>query len=248
MKKFILIIQFMTRIPINLSLEVKREDFADAVRYFPLVGLIIGAIDLFVYIITSKVFHGMLPAVFAMISHIIVTGGLHLDGLSDTADGIFSGRSKDKILEIMKDSRVGTFGVLALIALMLLKFAAIQELSKVNIYSVLLISPVISRTLATLLMYKRRYARQKEGLGDLFIGKISTLTFSIALALGLIITLAVGRTYGLIVIIVGYIFTILFRLYIEKRLDGITGDILGASVELNEVLVLIVFCLLQSLI
>lgn len=248
MKKFILIIQFMTRIPINLSLEVKREDFADAVRYFPLVGLIIGAIDLFVYIITSKLFHGILPVVFTMISHIIVTGGLHLDGLSDTADGIFSGRSKDKILDIMKDSRVGTFGVLALVTLMLLKFAAIQEISETNIYSALLISPVISRTFATLLMYKRRYARQKEGLGDLFIGKISTLTFSIALALGLIITLAVGRTYGLIVIIVGYIFTILFRSYIEKRLDGITGDILGASVELNEVLVLIVFCLLQSLI
>ncbi|GFP74124.1 adenosylcobinamide-GDP ribazoletransferase [Clostridium fungisolvens] len=248
MRKFILIIQFMTRIPINLSLEVKREDFADAVRYFPLVGLIIGAIDLLIYIITCKLFHGMLPVVFTMISHIIVTGGLHLDGLSDTADGIFSGRSKDKILEIMKDSRVGTFGVLALVALMLLKFSAIEELSRVNIYSALLISPVISRTLTTLLMYKRRYAREKEGLGDLFIGKISTLTFSIALALGIIITLAVGRTYGLIVIVIGFIFTVCFRSYIEKRLDGITGDILGASVELNEVLVLVVFCLLQNII
>ncbi|GFZ33557.1 adenosylcobinamide-GDP ribazoletransferase [Clostridium zeae] len=248
MKKLILIIQFMTRIPINLSLEVKREDFADAVRYFPLVGLIIGAIDLLIYIITSKLFHGMLPAVFAMISHIIVTGGLHLDGLSDTADGIFSGRSKDKILEIMKDSRVGTFGVLALVALLLLKFSAIQDLSEVNIYSALLISPVISRTFMTLLMYKRRYAREKEGLGDLFIGKISLVTFSIALVLGLIITLVLGRIYGFIVIIVGFVFTVCFRAYIEKRLDGITGDILGASVELNEVLVLIVFCLLQSLV
>jgi adenosylcobinamide-GDP ribazoletransferase len=237
----------MTRIPINLNLEVNREDFADSVRYFPLVGLIIGGIDLLVYIVTSKLFSGMLPAVFTMVSHIIVTGGLHLDGLSDTADGIFSGRGKDKILEIMKDSRVGTFGVLALVSLMLFKFAAIEELTAVNIYSALLISPVLSRTFATLLMYKRRYARQKEGLGDLFIGKISTLTFSIAVILGLIITLAVGRIYGLIVIIVGFIFTILFRLYIEKRLDGITGDILGASIELNEMLVLIVFCLLQSL-
>ncbi|QAA34835.1 adenosylcobinamide-GDP ribazoletransferase [Clostridium manihotivorum] len=245
MKKLILIIQFMTRIPINLSLEVKREDFADAVRYFPIVGVIVGALDMLIYLGTSTFFHGVLPSVFTILSHIIITGGLHLDGVSDTADGIFSGRNKERVLEIMKDSRVGTFGVLALIIIILLRFSALQDMPNINIYTALLVSPVISRSLATLLMYKRRYAREKEGLGDLFIGKISKTTLFLALFIGIGVTLLAARLNGLIVIIVGVIFTLIFRTYIEKRLDGVTGDILGASIELNEVIALIVFNLLR---
>lgn len=235
----------MTRIPINLSLEVKREDFADAVRYFPIVGVIVGSIDMLIYLVTSTFFHGALPSVFTILSHIIITGGLHLDGVSDTADGIFSGRNKERVLEIMKDSRVGTFGVLALIIIILLRFVAIEDMPKMNLYSALFISPVISRSLATLLMYKRRYARESEGLGDLFIGKISKMTSFLALFIGIGVTLLAARLNGLIVILVGVVFTLIFRTYIEKRLDGVTGDILGASIELNEVIVLIVFNLLM---
>lgn len=192
MKNLILIIQFMTRIPININLEVKREDFAKGVMFFPVVGLIIGLFDLAVLYISNKIFPPMISSVFVLISHICITGGLHLDGLGDTVDGIYSGRSKEKILEIMKDSRSGTFGVIVLVVILLLRFTSVLSLSGEEIYRAVVISPIIARTVVTLLMYKRKYARENQGLGDLFIGQISRKTLILVFLIGIIPTILIG--------------------------------------------------------
>ncbi|SHK53427.1 cobalamin-5'-phosphate synthase [Clostridium cavendishii DSM 21758] len=241
MKNFILLLQFLTRIPININLEVNREDFADAVKYFPLVGFVIGVIDLCTIYLFSKIFSAQVSAVLLIIVHTVITGGLHLDGLGDTVDGIYSGRSKERVLEIMKDSRSGTFGVIALIVILMLKFSCVASLSNYSMYRAILLSPIIARSVVTILMYKRRYAREHEGLGDLFIGKISKRTFFIALILGFISSALIGEVRGLIAYFVALLFAIGFRNYIEKKIDGITGDILGASIELNEAIVLLCF-------
>ncbi|GIM28179.1 adenosylcobinamide-GDP ribazoletransferase [Clostridium polyendosporum] len=243
MKNFILILQFMTRIPININLDVKREDFAEAVRYFPLVGLIIGCFDIIVYFLMSKIFPTTIASVFMVLSHVFITGGLHMDGLGDTADGMFSGRSRERILEIMKDSRAGSFGVLAVVIALLFRFGAFQSLQvqATVLYRGALLSPIIARTLVSMLMYRRTYAREKEGLGDLFIGKISRKTFITVLIMGIILTLFIGGYKGAISFGVVALFVLWLGRYVEKKIEGLTGDVLGASIELSEIIVLLCF-------
>ena len=126
MKIFILMIQFFTRIPINKELDIKREDFSKGIIYFPLVGLLVGCVNGLVYFMTSKVLGGWIPLIALLISNIFVTGALHLDGLADTCDGLFSARKKEKMLEIMRDSRIGTNGAIALFVSLLLKLSLIH--------------------------------------------------------------------------------------------------------------------------
>lgn len=241
MKNFILILQFMTRIPININLKVERENFQKGVAYFPLVGLIIGCMEAFVYYISSNLFSINISILFVIITHVVVTGAIHIDGFGDTIDGIFSGRSKARILEIMKDSRVGTFGALGIILLVLGKLIGLREIAQSEIITVIILAPIISRTVVTFLMYKRRYAREKEGLGDLFIGVLEKKNFIAALMLGMLLTLLLAREKGIIILIISLIITLILRSYIEKKIDGVTGDILGASIELNELLIFIFF-------
>lgn len=241
MKTFILAIQFMTRIPININLDIKREDFQKTVKFFPIIGLIVGGFEIFIYYICSKVMSNNLASFMTILSHIVITGGIHMDGLSDTADGIFSGRSKQKILEIMKDSRVGTFGALAIIFLVVGKIIILTDMPELNIFTAIILAPIISRTMNIFLMYNRKYARQEESMGDLFIGVLEKKNYIICLVLSIIITITIGKLYGIIVFLISFIFTIIFRNYIEKKIDGLTGDILGASDELNEFLIYLLF-------
>jgi adenosylcobinamide-GDP ribazoletransferase len=115
MKRLILLIQFLTRIPININLSVTREDLSKSVIYFPIVGYIIGIILALFYKFSIFYFDKIIIVFLVVIIEIVITGGLHIDGLSDTVDGIYSGREKKKIIEIMKDPNVGTFGVLSII-------------------------------------------------------------------------------------------------------------------------------------
>lgn len=231
----------MTRIPININLKVERENFQKGVVYFPLVGLIVGAFEAAIFYISSRVVTFNISIFITVISHVAITGAIHIDGLGDTIDGIFSGREKERILEIMKDSRVGTFGALGIIFLIVGKIITLSSINAIEIYKAIIIAPIISRTLITFLMYKRKYAREKEGMGDLFISVLEKKNFIIALIIGIILISTIGRIKGVTLLIICFFLTILFRNYIEKRIDGVTGDILGASVELNELLVFLIY-------
>lgn len=241
MKNFILAIQFMTRIPININLDIKRDEFYQIVKFFPIVGLIIGLLEFCIYSIL-KIFlintSIEVTAFITVLSHIIITGGMHIDGFSDTADGVFSGRDKNRILEIMKDSRVGTFGVLAIIILILGKIIFISNIK--NPLSILL-APIISRTMNIFLMYKRKYARQVEGMGDMFIGALDKVNFILALTLCIIIMFIIYGINSFLIFAICVGFTLIFRNYIENKIAGITGDILGACDELNEILIYFIF-------
>lgn len=243
MNIFILAVQFMTRIPININLEVKREDFQKTVKFFPIIGLIIGCFEAIIYCISNKFFSNTIATFMTILFHVIITGGMHIDGLSDTIDGIFSGRSKERMLEIMKDSRIGTFGALAIIFLILGKIIFLTKIPQNNIIKLIIITPVISRTMNIFLMYKRKYARTIEGMGDLFIGVLERKNYIIALVSGILISIIIFKLYGIIIFFISFLFTILFRNYIEKKIDGITGDILGASDELNELFIYLITCI-----
>ncbi len=165
---------------------------------------------------------------------VIITGGLHIDGLSDTFDGIYSGRKKLKILEIMKDPNVGTFGVLSIIFTMGLKFILLYKITD-QVLWVLLLMPVFSRFCVILASYKGVYAR-KEGLGNLFIEQVTTKQLLIGLIFTMIPIYFVQSIF--LGLLTNIIFTLWFVKYVSKKIEGITGDTLGAIVELNEVLFL----------
>ena len=125
MEKFKCAISFLTIIPVKANIN-DEKDFRDMMLYFPFVALILGILY---YIITYISYHyaesSLLSSVLYVVSSIVLTGGLHYDGLADSCDGLFSGRDKDKILEIMQDSRIGTFGVLGIITNVILKLGII---------------------------------------------------------------------------------------------------------------------------
>lgn len=243
MKSFILGLQFMTRIPIPITIEVHREDFQKIVKFFPVIGLIIGLFEAFIYYILNRFSTHMLASFTVVVAHIIITGAMHIDGLGDTADGIFSARSREKMLEIMKDSRLGTFGALAIVVVVIGKIIMLNEMPQNNTIIVVILAPVIARTMNIFLMYNQKYARATEGMGDLFIGVLKKENAIIALILGGLLTIVLGQFYGIKMFITSLIFTIVFRNYIEARIGGITGDILGASDELNEFLIYFVMCI-----
>lgn len=242
MKKFLVILQFMTRIPINKSFNVTREDYAKAIVYFPIVGLIVGfVVSLPIYFI-QNIYSPFLTSILGVILYIFVTGGIHLDGFSDTCDGFFSGRSREKILEIMKDSRLGTFGGVGLILIIATKWALYFEIINNGInknileyLSIILAGTIASRSIVIYFAYKRKYARDNEGLGDLFIGKITPDKFYINQSL-CIVLLAIINYKLLIAYFVTLILMLLVRKSIENTLKGVTGDILGFSIEVSEVI------------
>ena len=182
---------------------------------------------------------------------VILTGGIHCDGLMDTADGLFSGREKDKILEIMKDSRAGAFGVVALVTVAALEISALAELAKflpMLLFMAVYAAPIIGRLAMVLAISIFPYARP-EGLGKAFSKYATPKTFlaalleTILLLLPLIFFELKIFLVAVIALVAAIIFTLYFGKYVMLKLGGLTGDIYGAVEFLAEVLVLTVFLL-----
>lgn len=237
MKVFILTLQFLTRLPLNINLKVTEEDFAKGVVYFPIAGLVIGFFNLFVYYFADLVIEGIFPLICAVLANIVITGGLHLDGLADTCDGIFSARDKQRMLEIMKDSRIGTNGGIALIMDLLFRVGVLYNLPKEVIYFSLLLAPVVGRTTLVIIMKISRYARS-NGMGGLFIEKQTFTRTSLGAIIGLILSYIIMQYRGLLIYTMAVITGLIFRSYIYNKIDGMTGDTVGAT---NEIVELVAF-------
>ncbi|WP_432401708.1 adenosylcobinamide-GDP ribazoletransferase [Wukongibacter sp. M2B1] len=236
MKRFVLMLQFLTRIPININLQVDEEDFFEGIIYFPLVGLIVGMFVVSSYYVGLKISGTLLGAVFAVVTEIFITGGLHLDGLADSFDGIYSNRPKDQILEIMKDSRLGTNGALALFVLLLLKVVLINDLVIPNVYPILLLMPVFSRLNVVFVSRIAKPAR-KQGMGNLFIGRVKTRQLITAIIIALIPSLLFIKIIPAIGALL--VFALWYVRHITNKIDGMTGDTLGALCELSELVFLL---------
>lgn len=167
--------------------------------------------------------------------------GFHLDGLADTCDGVFSARSRERMLEIMRDSRLGTHGGLALIFVLLAKVLVISELSLrgTPVLAALAAACAVGRGTAVLLMYRHRYARE-EGLGNVFIGHVTgTQTcFTLGLAAILAAVLLPGMQ-GVAALVVTMVSVFLLGQLLKRTLGGQTGDTLGAAIELGELIFLL---------
>lgn len=239
MKAFILILQFLTRIPIKADMAADEADFAKGIVYFPIVGLIIGSFNLLVYRAADMIAGGLFPIVCCLLANTAITGALHLDGIADTCDGIFSSRTKDRMLEIMRDSRIGTNGTLAILFDVLLRLALLNSMGGVLAMLSILLAPVVAKTLVVLLISISVYARP-GGMGGLFLGKLSPVRTAMAYVMGAGITLAFLKLWGIAVILACTVVCLGYRQFIYAKLQGMTGDTLGAANEVIEIALLLI--------
>jgi len=237
-KRFLLTLGFMTRIPVKVDLgEVKDEDMHKGFLYYPVVGLIIGIVDLAVYLLVTLVLPSIFGIIFAMLANFCVTGAFHLDGLSDTADGIYSARTRERMLEIMKDSRIGTNGAIAMNFDLMLKICGLAALPAEKIPMMILMMPIAGKMVQGAIVYKAVYPREK-GIG-IYVGTIDLSTLIGTIILGLIAMVTAFSWWGAVLYAVLFCFAYLFRVYITGKIGGITGDVMGAGSELAEVLLVL---------
>lgn len=246
MRIFILTLQFLTRIPVNKDLKATDEDFAKGVVFFPLVGLIVGAFNLLVLIAASKILGGVVPVIFSLLAGTVITGGFHVDGLADTCDGIFSSRTRDKMLDIMRDSRIGTIGTIAIVFDYMLRLSLLAMLSGKGLYVAILLSPVAAKTLVVVLMKTSTYARSGPGLGGLYLEKQTMVSTVLTAIFGLAIILGFSDIWGIAAFGVCAIVCFLYRSFIYSKLQGMTGDTLGAANEVLEIVFILIFAVLAG--
>ncbi len=243
MRSFLTAVKFLTILPVGKKFALQDKELAKSAVYFPLVGALIGLLLVAVDFILRPFFPDLIVNLFILIALILVTGGLHLDGFMDSIDGLFSGRDKNRILEIMRDSKVGAFGTMAVIFLILLKLSFLNEIQSGIRYSVLILMPVLSRWAAVYAAKNYPYARSTSGTGEPFarlVGRgelISATVFTAILAIFLL------GFRGIIIWFIAFLVLLLLTGWINKKIHGMTGDTYGAIIEITEVVVLVsVYC------
>jgi adenosylcobinamide-GDP ribazoletransferase len=242
MDSFLLAIQFLTILPIRIK-QASEQKIANSMVYFPIVGLFLGLflwlINFFLGILNfSSIAINIILAVFL----ITITGGLHLDGLCDTADAFLSRKPKEEMLKIMRDPHVGVMGVLSLMCIILLKIGLLCSISAPVKTQALLLMCILSRWSAVLMMFLFPYARQ-EGKAKTFISLMNKKIFILSTILAFSLAFLVGQINGLIISSIIAVFVYLFGKFVSKKINGITGDTLGATIELSEVITLFAVCL-----
>lgn len=236
---FLLMLQFLTRIPINKSLNCEYEDFKRGALFLPIIGGIIGGIQWAIYYLLIKALPLNIVTVIVILAGILLTGGLHVDGLGDTCDGFYAFKGKDRIIEIMKDSRIGTYACIAIVMDLLLKFLAYENMIQRNPLIIIAI-PIASRASIVLLSLIGKPAKS-TGSGNLFIGNMNIIYSIIAfLSSGVLCLLLIGFKETVLLCAVIILITLLFNKYCNGKIGGITGDILGANNELVEIISMLV--------
>ncbi|NNG66984.1 adenosylcobinamide-GDP ribazoletransferase [Caldanaerobacter subterraneus] len=245
LKALILSIQFMTGIPIPINIDVKEDKIYKIASYFPVVGLLIGSILYIAYLLLKDLFSREIVMTFLAVLSYILTRGMHIDGLADTFDGLFSNKEREKILEIMKDSRLGTNGVLALVFMVILKILFLSDIRQSLLFSALLVSPVIARLSVVFSIAISKSARGGKGLGGLLLERAGLREFVIALLISTIAGYFVMPLKDLALLyVISLSFTYLISKYISKKIGGMTGDTLGAVNEFVELIAFIYFSIL----
>ena len=243
-RALILMFQFMTRLPIPIEIKMEKKTISKGILFLPLVGMVVGGISWGVYYVLSFI-NSDVAALGAVIANVAVTGGLHIDGLSDTCDGFFSARTRDRILEIMKDSRVGTFGVIATVMLLLAKYILIAGLPQDVVPLALVFISGTSRLGAALLITFGKSARP-GGLGDMFSSSSSKAYFLLSTCFHTTIGTIFGGLTFVILLIVIIVFDLLLMRYSYKIIGGLTGDVYGAGIEISDVLGLLTFLVVEK--
>lgn len=228
-------VQYFTRIPVPAWVGHSHLRLNEAARYLPLVGMLVGAVAGGIFLLASAVLPSSLAILLSMAASIAVTGAFHEDGLADTCDGFGGGADKSAILAIMKDSRVGSFGVVGLVLALAIKYAALSALATGAFFAALVAAHAFSRFLALAVMYTHTYAREDSTTrAGAVAHNLSVRTLLIGAITG-VAPLALLGAGGALAAGCALAVCLLLARYFQRRIGGYTGDCLGAIQQASEI-------------
>ena len=245
---FLNAIMFYTRIPVPKNLPYSDEILNRSTRYFPFVGWIVGGISAAAFYVLQLIFPPELAILLSMLATIFVTEAFHEDGFADFCDGFGGGYTRERILTIMKDSRIGTYGSIGLIGMLAIKFMSLHAIDAAAIPLILLAGHSLSRLMPILIIYTSEYSREDASSKTKPIGKKGKgLDFALAVCFGLTFLIFIPLSYSLAILPVLLLTAFIFRRYITRKIGGYTGDCLGALQQITEVEFYLGFAIFQTL-
>jgi adenosylcobinamide-GDP ribazoletransferase len=244
--ELLLAISFLTILPVIDQRPMSEDTVAASFAWFPIVGLLIGLALVGEDWLLAHVFAQVIRSVLIVISLTVVTGAVHLDGLADTADALGAGRDRDRALDILRDSRVGTFGASAIFFDLTLKILALSTLAGTRRYAALIIAPTLARFAMVMVGVGIPYLRE-SGAGTAFLNSQSPgwrrRLAIVFLIIDCAILLSPFRTVGVLAVSVALLIAFLMHLFYRRWLGGVTGDLIGACGEVIEIAVLLTMSL-----
>ncbi len=232
---FLIALQFLTRIRVKQIHPFPEDWLPRSAKYMPLVGALIGAAAGAVILLSAAFFPSPLPVVFGLIASVVLTGALHEDGLADTIDALGGGADAERCLEIMKDSRIGTYGVLALVAVLALKATSLDAIGPLTVIGVLIAAYAGGRLAAVFALTFLPYA----GGGNVKVSRTPVRMTGRELIVAIATTLAIGFIAMKAAVFVAATVVALFAaavlaLIARRKIGGYTGDVLGAVEQVYE--------------
>jgi len=237
MKHLLTAFNLMTTLPLPASKDWQAGDSGRASVWYPFVGLVIGGLTWLGWMGATRLFPPLVAGILTLIVWVTLTGGLHHDGLADCCDGLLASTTVERRLEIMKDPRLGAFGGIGLLLVLMLKAATLSALTPQSAFGIMLAASlarwcILPAGLLSLARPSGMGADFKAGFCNWFIFAGAVIPLGLAIALG---------THGLISLLAGLIAAALVLRLAKSRINGITGDVFGMTVEVVEVVSLLVF-------
>lgn len=227
-------VMFFTRVPVPSGWGGKPEDLQRAAGYFPLVGWFVGGVAAAVWWLAAHVWPPLVASGVSLVATLLLTGAFHEDGFADVCDGFGGGYTKERVLEIMRDSRVGAFGAIGVVVMLGLKWQAVASLPISTSAFLLVAAHVLSRTVSVSLMAVLDYVREDAAKAKPLATKLNGARLLIALTTGAA-SLAVLPVKGWWVLLPLLATQVLLAVWFKRRLGGYTGDCLGAAQQIAEV-------------
>jgi len=236
MNIFLAAVMFLTRLPVGRLHQFRVEDLASSAVYFPVVGALVGLTG-GLSLLTSAVLPSFAAVLICMLVTTCLTGGLHEDGLADSADGLIGGQDRQRRLEIMKDSRIGAYGALALWFSLTAKLILIQSLLAVGMVTAItavVIAHSLGRTATMALLAGLRYVRVEDSKSSRFGNKVTLTQVTPGLVFPVILSVLLLHVNGLACLVAAVLVSFACGVSFKRKIGGITGDCLGATNQLVE--------------
>lgn len=234
---FLVSLSIFTRIPVAQWANFSSTNIQKSLRFFPFMGYVVGGISASVFLLSHGYLSLSVSVVLSMIASVLLTGAFHEDGLADTCDGLGGAWTRDDALKIMKDSRIGVYGTIALVLVFLLKFTLLSSMSVVHISTTLIVAHVVSRWMVLGYCRGSRYVQQADQRKMEAIAQgVSRQDYWIGSLFGVSALALIGGWIVCGVVAVVWIGRIMLGRYIDQRLGGYTGDCCGAMQQVCELL------------
>ncbi|HOW23564.1 MAG TPA: adenosylcobinamide-GDP ribazoletransferase [Sedimentibacter sp.] len=239
---FLILISFFTRIPIGEKIEYKEENFIKALKLYTLAGAVTGLLLTLTYLLFNYQ-RSFLRGLVLTLSYAAITGGIHLDGAADTADGLLSGRQGDKIFDIMSDSHLGAFGVISLILIILSQFVLFSFSSIETVFMM----PLVGKASTIAACWNKKYAKGTRGLGTVFVENINDrVLLANLVTLFVFSILSWYRTIIFTACFAAIAVSYFISTLIDEKIGGMTGDTCGAITEISQIIFMITVLFLKG--